>query len=133
MMARSFRKPKNYLEEQSWLKETIPQNTRNTTKWSVKIFEEWQRFRSNKVVRNESISFPCSNIEDIENLTVNLTDMSPNTLNFWMTKFVGEVANKAGGRYPPKTLYIIVCGINRHLQEINAENGINIMNKSDLR
>jgi len=132
-MARSFRKPKNYLEEQSWLKETIPQNTRNTTKWSVKIFEEWQRFRSNKVVRNESISFPCSNIEDIENLTVNLTDMSPNTLNFWMTKFVGEVANKAGGRYPPKTLYIIVCGINRHLQEINAENGINIMNKSDLR
>ena len=43
------RRPKNSEEEAAWLQETTPQNTRNSTKWSVKIFEEWQIARSNKV------------------------------------------------------------------------------------
>ena len=37
-----FRRPKNADEEAAWLRETTPQNTRNSTKWSLKIFEGWQ-------------------------------------------------------------------------------------------
>ena len=37
-----FRRPKTADEEAAWLRETTPQNTRNSTKWSLKIFEEWQ-------------------------------------------------------------------------------------------
>ena len=33
---------KNADEEAAWLRETTPQNTRNSTKWSLKIFEDWQ-------------------------------------------------------------------------------------------
>ena len=44
----SFRRPKNADEEAAWLHETTPQNTRNSTKWSVKIFEEWQSARSKR-------------------------------------------------------------------------------------
>ena len=33
-----FRRPKNADEEAAWLRETTPQNTRNSTKWSLK----WQ-------------------------------------------------------------------------------------------
>lgn len=51
------RKKKNADEEAAWLQETIPQNTRNSTKWSVKIFKEWQSSRSNKVAANESLGF----------------------------------------------------------------------------
>ena len=33
-----FRRPKNADKEAAWLQETTPQNTRNSTKWSLKIF-----------------------------------------------------------------------------------------------
>ena len=52
-----FQRPKNADEEAAWLRETTPQNTRNSTKWSLKICEEWQGARSNKVVANESLGF----------------------------------------------------------------------------
>ena len=52
-----FRRPKNADEEAGWLVGTSPQNTRNSTKWSVKIFKEWQSARSNKVVTNESLDY----------------------------------------------------------------------------
>ena len=97
------------------------------------MFEEWQRVRAKKVARNESVSFPCGNLEEIQDLTVQITEMSAASLNFWLTKFVGEVVNKNGGRYPPKTLYQIVCGVSRHILDVNAENGINVLNKSDQR
>ena len=50
-----FRRLKNADEEAAWLRETTPQNARNSTKWSLKIFEEWQGARSNKVAANESL------------------------------------------------------------------------------
>ena len=39
--------------------------------------------------------------------------------------------NQSGGRYPPRTLYQIVCGLNRHLLDINAENSVNMLSKGD--
>ena len=50
-----FRRPKNAEEEAAWLQETNPQNTTNRTKWSVKIYEEWQSARSSNVAANESL------------------------------------------------------------------------------
>ncbi|KXJ11184.1 hypothetical protein AC249_AIPGENE11740 [Exaiptasia diaphana] len=128
----NFRNPKAKDEEEAWLRETIPSNTRNTTKWSVKIFNQWQHSRANKCAKNEGFGFKC-NIDDVQDLNVDLTEMTPSTLNFWLTKFIGEVANKSGGRYPPKSLYVIVSGINRHLQNVNAENSVNFLNKNDRR
>ena len=58
-----FRKPKTADEEINWLQDTTPKNTRNSTKWSAKIFEEWQKTRANRFAENESIGFPCSEIE----------------------------------------------------------------------
>ena len=72
-----FRRPKNADEEAAWLQETIPQNTRNSTKWSVKIFEEWQNARSNKVVANESLGFDYGKVDEVQDLTVDIAQMSP--------------------------------------------------------
>ena len=33
------------------------------------------------------------------------------TLIYWHSKFVMEVAKKSGERYPPKTVYRIVCDV----------------------
>jgi hypothetical protein len=43
--------------------------------------------------------------------------MNGETLNLWLTRFVQEVANSKGERYPPRTLYLTVCGIKRNLTD----------------
>ena len=46
-------------------------------------------------------------------------------LNFWLTKFVQEVANKMGGRYPPRSLYGSVSGLKRHVEDENGWKALN--------
>ena len=38
-------------------------------------------------------------------------------LPYWLSKFVQEVANNEGKVYPTRTLYGIICGIRRNLEE----------------
>ena len=43
-----------------------------------------------------------------------IEEMDAVTLIYWFSKFAMEVAkNSAGERYPPKTVYGIICGIRR--------------------
>ena len=53
--------------------------------------------------------------EGVQDLTVSLEHMSANKLNSWLSKFVCEVAKQNGERYPPNSLYLLICVINRHL------------------
>ena len=57
--------------------------------------------------------------------------MSADSLNFWLCKFICEVAKQTGERYPPKMLYLLVCGINHHLGNVQGEKAFNILEKSD--
>ena len=99
----------------------------------MKIFDEWQKHRANKIARNESSGFECKRLDSLQDLTVDVHDMSAESLNIWLTKFVGEVVNRDGDRYPARTLYMIICGINRHIQNINGEDSFNILAKGDNR
>ena len=56
--------------------------------------------------------------------------MSPNTLNFWLSKFVCEVAKQNGERYPTSSLYLLICAINRHFSETRGEDALNVLNKA---
>jgi len=44
-------------------------------------------------------------------LLTRIEDVDGLSLNYRLSKFVMEVAKKSGERYPPKTVYGIVCGI----------------------
>ena len=57
--------------------------------------------------------------------------MSTEALNFWLTKFTEEVANQSGGRYPPKTLYLLICGLNCYLADGKHDNNFNVLEKAD--
>ena len=102
-------------------------------KMAVKIFDEWQKHRGNKIAKNESFGFECKRLGSLQDLTVDVHDMSAESLNIWLTKFVGEVVKRDGERYSPRTLYMIICGINRHIQNINGEDSFNILAKGDNR
>ena len=47
-----------------------------------------------------------------------MAEMNEAPLAFWLSNFVAEVANSNGNRYPARTLYCIVSGLNRHLSDI---------------
>ena len=57
--------------------------------------------------------------------------MSPNTLNFWLSKFVCEVTKQNGERYLTNSLYLLICAINRHFSETRGEYALNVLNKAD--
>ena len=55
------------------------------------------------------------------------------TLNYWLSKFVQEVAKCSKDPYLPKTLYQIVCGIRRFMVEKNPAIEFNPSDSSDKR
>ena len=114
-MAGRFRSPKSKEEETSLVSEATPKATQYNTKWGRKVFEEWQQRRQNTCAMLEVVGVADLKCEDVQDLTVSLEHMSANTLNFWLSKFVCEVANQIGERYPPNSLYLLICAINRHL------------------
>ena len=69
----------------------------------------------------------------MQDLTCRIEDMSIDSLNYWLSKFVSEVAKHNGERYPPKTLYLLICGINRYLTDVHGENSFNILGKGERR
>ena len=74
-------------------------------------------------------AFKCNDIQD---LAVPLKHMSPNMLNFWLSKFICEVAKQNGKCYPPNSFYFLICAINHHLSEMGGENDVlNALNKAD--
>ncbi|KXJ16817.1 hypothetical protein AC249_AIPGENE22802 [Exaiptasia diaphana] len=127
---RRFRKPKSKEEEANCVGSSVPKNTKYVTKWAVTLFCDWQKARNNKKAEFEETSFNFGDIKTLQDCDTNLEEMGAQSLNFWMIKFVQEVAKKDGDLYPPKTLNSIVCGINRYLED---KNDYNFMDKSDKR
>jgi len=59
--------------------------------------------------------------------------MGANTLNYWLSKFLKEVANSKGKVYPARPLYGIICDIRRHLEETVGREVLNPLDASDKR
>ena len=49
-------------------------------------------------------------------LSSGMKEMDALSLNYWLSKFVKEVAKKTSERDPAKTIYGIVCGIQCNLE-----------------
>ena len=127
---RAFRPPKSKDEEKKALDESIPKATRSSTKWSFKVFLEWQQSRVNKDPSKEHRSFEVD-MAKVQSLDTDIANMDAETLNFWLTKFVGEVVKVNGERYPRRSLYMIVAGLQRHLAE--SGNAISLLSQNDRR
>ena len=69
----------------------------------------------------------------VQSLSTDLANMDGNTLNYWLSKFVQEVANSKGKVYLARTLNEIICGIRRHLEEILGIEALNRVEASDKR
>ena len=60
-------------------------------------------------------------LQKVTVVSCEIEDMDAIFLNYWLTKFVMEVAKDSGERYPPRTVYGIVCGVKLHLADKNED------------
>ena len=81
----------------------------------------------NKKVQLETSGGKGLKSTNVEDLLVPLEHMSADSLNFWLCKF--SLCSCEANRYPPKALYLLVCGINRHLENVQGEKTFNILEK----
>jgi hypothetical protein len=97
-------------------------------------FRNWQTSRVAKFpILEVGTVFKDYVLINVKSLEGKLEDMDSVILNYWLTKFIQEVANKNGGCYPPRTLYGIVCGIKRHLEERNGASALNPLDITDKK
>ena len=110
-----FRLPKSGSEEQVLADEAVPSSTKYKNKWASKISREWQHQRDMKVqILEPGGLFKDYELHKVNPVSSEMEDMDAITLNYW---FVMEVAKDSGERYPPRTVYGIVCGLKRHLED----------------
>jgi hypothetical protein len=69
------------------------QNTKKNTKW-----EKWRTYRIN-----------------IGTAVQELRNMTTKDMNFYLGRFIIEARKQDGGPYPPRSIYLISCGMLRNL------------------
>ncbi|XP_061193004.1 uncharacterized protein LOC133201228 [Saccostrea echinata] len=89
-------------------------NTKKNTTWALKVFEEWWEKRNG------------NSVDEIPLLYL----MTEEQLNFYLGRFIVETLRKDGIEYPPRSLYLISCGILRHLGNKNIFDK-NILDSND--
>ena len=80
------------------LQESIPKPTAYKTKWAIKIFHEWQINRKVKdpVLDARGAFKDYGDLSKVQSLSTALANMDANALNYWLSKFIQEVANSEG-------------------------------------
>ena len=134
MVLSRFREAKTAEEEENLVRNVVPKLTQYKNKWAYGIFEEWQRQRLVEVPLVEVAGlFKTYDFHLVESLDTPLVEMSVLSINYWLTKFVQEVAKPSKEHYPPKTLYSIIAGIRPFLAEQKPNKDINLQSTSDKR
>ena len=129
-----FRVPKTASQERGLVNDAVPASTKYKNNWAVNIFAEWQRLREVKVpVLDCGGLFKDYNLHKVTAVSADLAGMDALSLNYWLSKFVTEVAKKSGERYPPKSVYGIICALKRYLEEKNGSEALNPLDASDKR
>ena len=108
---REFRRPKRSLEEKTAFDDCVPKSTQCATKWA--FLKNFCRV-ANRTCKQGSIKGKLL-------LSLRCEQNPVESLNLWLTKFVQEVCKAEGERYPSRSLYRIITGLQRHLKERGSE------------
>ena len=96
---------------ETFKKRECPPNTTKSTEWAIKDFESWCIARNAKFGDSQC---PERWFEDKENLCG------------WLCRFVTETRKADGGEYTPRSIYLLLAGLQRKLRQANPKESINI-------
>ena len=105
----------------------IPVNTKASTSWTVNVWTEWA------IERNWKSKDVCST-DKYTTVNCDLLELHDDELNYWLSKFVGEVRQKKepGRCCTPNSLYQMCCGIQRYLRD-NGKPGLNLFENPSVK
>ena len=90
-----FRPRKSVQEEDSLLVQSNLKSTQYKDKWTVEVFRTWQAACEQKFCLLDPGSvFKDYYLHHVQSLEEKLEDLASLSLNYWLTKFVQEIANK---------------------------------------
>ena len=90
-----IRLPKSVQEEDSLLVQSNPKSTQYKDKWTVEVFRTWQAAREQKFcILDPGSVFKDYHLHRMQSHEEKLEDLASLSLNYWLTKFAQEVANK---------------------------------------
>ena len=91
-------------------KKFVPKNTESSTKWALTNYLLWRD------KRNATFSDKPSEqvLQDL------LASKDAAEISKWFTFYVAETRRKDGSEYPPKTIYLLLTGLLRHMRSRNA-------------
>ena len=96
----------------------VPTNTKKNDRWSERSFNDWI------TERNEQCDDMCPvNILETEDAEC---------LAKWLSLFVIEIRKKDGSCYPPATIHMLLCGLQRIMNRKKTR-PFNIFSKNDVR
>ena len=88
-----FRVPKTSFQENVLVNDAVPASNKYENKWAVSIFAEWQRLREVQVPLLDCGGlFKDHDLHKVTALSADITGMDALSLNYWLSKFVMEVA-----------------------------------------
>lgn len=102
----------------------IPETTKRNMMWALNAFISWRVARNNMIVNrvgNEKVGEHLLPWTDIQN-------MSPDTLNSVIPRFVMEVRKRNGERYPGPSLWQLVVNLQGFIRM--KGNGVNFLKDS---
>ena len=103
---------------ESFKKGECPAYTAKSTEWAMKNFETWCIARNAKLVNDQ-----CSEnwYADKENLCG------------WLCRFVAETRKANGGKYIPRSLYLLLAGLQRKICLSNPQESVNIFTDAKFK
>lgn len=104
--------------------QAIPKKTREANHWSYGVWTAWVRYRNTR---------PETTLESGgSNIPEDICQLSNESLNFWLQRFVVEIRRQDGTNYPPNTLTQILSGLQRYLRNNCTGRIINFFKDNDL-
>ena len=111
-----FTVPKTNQQVQEERQNGIPKNTQQDTKFCLNLWEQWSLNRQSTT--GEQIG--------------SILSLTPQQLNYWLTRFILEVRKRDGSQYPPNTIHHITAGIMRYLRW-NGKPNIDLFKDPEFR
>ena len=108
------------LEELNTFKEgSFPANTAKNTEWAVQTVEQWRatrnlKYSSDQCPANFLASDDCQEICN------------------WLCKFITEVRKADGGQYTPRSIYLLLSGVQQHIRKMRPTEEINFSQDIDF-
>ena len=99
-------------ELENFMEGGCPKNTTKSNEWAIRNFEAWRDARNKRFPEDLC---PLDNLFDDKKVACQ-----------WLCRYVSETRKSDGAEYTPRSLYLLLAGLQRHLRKLYPDKEINL-------